>query len=297
MKDRVFRGLAGLISRSFFLKRAAELWRQNQLNWHLPLTKGEKILVGVYLGLHDYSLGKFPPVYSDREATYRAEIQYGENLPGLSKADFLVGEMSKPFGTPGSGREHLAHFGEIVQDFQDCGVLPPQRLLELGCGSGWTAEFLAIMGYEVVATNLMPESIACARRRIASIEAKGVPCRLDYRVAPMESVAEVLGEKGGFDAVFVHEALHHAFDWREALASAHASLKPGGWLFLFNEPNAIHTLSSYRVARLSNTHEVGFWPGEVVRALREIGFLKIEFLQTRYHFYCWPFSLAAQRNA
>lgn len=297
MNQILSRKVAGSLARSWFLKEGAELWRKNQLNWDLPLSKFQKARLSLYLVLHDYSEGLFPPRFDNREITYEGEIHYGEDLPGLAKSDFLVAELRKPFwpSSPTTAK-FMSNFCEIIGGFEECGIKSPQRLLELGCGSGWTAELLAIMGFNVVATSLVPESIELAKKRVASIEARGIPCRLDYRVAPMETIAEVLGEKESFDAVFIYEALHHAFDWREALTSAHKCLKPGGWLFLFNEPNAIHTLSSYRVAKLSNTHEIGFWPGQVVGHLQQIGFSKINFLKGKPHFYCRPFSMAVQRS-
>jgi SAM-dependent methyltransferase len=51
-----------------------------------------------------------------------------------------------------------------------------------------------------------------------------------------------------FDGVFVFEALHHAFDWRQAIQASFHCLKEGGWLVLANEPNLLHTYISYRVA-------------------------------------------------
>jgi 2-polyprenyl-3-methyl-5-hydroxy-6-metoxy-1,4-benzoquinol methylase len=296
MNDTASKKVAGFLARSWPLKSGAELWRQNQQDWNMPLSKFQKALTGLYLVFRDYSEGQFPPKYNSRETTYSGEIHYGEELPGMSSADFILTEMRKPFWFGPVAPRYLLQFCEIIRGFERCNIHPPQRLLEVGCGTGWTAEFLAIMGYNVVATNLVPETIELAKRRISSIEAKGIPCKLDYRVAPMESVADALGEKSGFDAVFVYEALHHAFDWREAIRSAHDSLKPGGWLFFFNEPNAIHTLSSYRVGRLSNTHEIGFWPHQVTRYLRQIGFSNVKYLKAKHHFYFRAFSMIAQRS-
>jgi SAM-dependent methyltransferase len=295
MKDTAFRKAAGILSKSFFLKSGAELWRNNQTNWYFPLSKFQKILTGIYLILHDYSEGRFPPIYANREITYRGEILYGEDLPGISKSTFDIDEVRKPFLNFQACRKFLSAFTTMVGSFEKHGIRPPGRLLEIGCGSGWTAELLAIIGYQVLGTNLLPQSIELARRRISSLEAKGLSFGLDYKVAPMESVADVLDEKGSFDGVYVYEALHHAFAWREALQSVYESLKPGGYLFIFDEPNAVHTLSSYRVGRLSNTHEIGFWPGEMKRYLKKIGFSNIHHLKAQYHFYCRPFSLVAQR--
>lgn len=75
-----------------------------------------------------------------------------------------------------------------------------------------------------------------------------------------------------FDAVIVCEALHHVYDWRRALGAAYACLGDGGWLLICNEPNVLHALVSYRLARLLGVQEVGFSRRELVRQLRAVGF-------------------------
>ena len=72
-------------------------------------------------------------------------------------------------------------------------------------------------------------------------------------------------------------------------------MKPGGWLFLFNEPNRLHTFVSYRVARLVNTHEIGFKIGEVKQHLRALGFTDTHIISRKPHLLVKPFSIAAQK--
>jgi len=98
-----------------------------------------------------------------------------------------------------------------------------------------------------------------------------------------------------FDAVFVFEALHHAFDWRETIESAAKCLRPGGWLLICNEPNLLHTCISYRVAKLTNTHEIGFSKGDLVTALQKTGFRKIISTGPKLHWWTRPHWLLAQK--
>lgn len=295
MNDSFFRKVAGFLAQSWLLKSGRELWEKNQHNLLLPLSKFQKIHCGVYIILRDYSEGLFPPRFGDRETSYSAEMSYGENLPGMSLDHVVLGHMRKPFFFGRSSQQHLSNFSDVIVNFEKYNIAPPQRILEIGCGSGWMSEFLAITGFDVVGTDINSTCIEVGKKRVSSLKAKEIPCKLDFKVSPMESVIDVVDEKGSFDAVFVYEAMHHAFDWKETLRTAHACLKPGGWLFLFNEPNVIHTFSSYRVARLTKCHEIGFWPGEVKRYLREIKFSNIDYVHARYHFYIRSFSMAAQR--
>ena len=98
-----------------------------------------------------------------------------------------------------------------------------------------------------------------------------------------------------FDAVFVYEALHHAYDWRKACEQAYKSLKPGGWFLLCNEPNILHTLISYRYSQLSRSPEIGFSKREVFRVLKECGFEKRVILAKRFGFFVRGLWIAVQR--
>jgi SAM-dependent methyltransferase len=73
-----------------------------------------------------------------------------------------------------------------------------ERILELGCGTGEDAVYLARGGHEVVATDASPGMIRIARLKSA---AAGVASRIDFRVLPIESLDE-LGSEARFDAVF-----------------------------------------------------------------------------------------------
>ncbi|NQU10505.1 class I SAM-dependent methyltransferase [bacterium] len=296
MNTDPFRKLAGLLAASPLFAAARPLWHENQQNWNLPLSKLQKLLVGSYLILQDYHDGLFPRRDRSRAEVYAGELDYHEVLPGMSPEDVATSELRKPwwFGSP--ARKYLEDFRRLIGAFERRGIAPPQKILELGCGGGWMAEALALMGFQVVATTINPRDIATAQQRVAGIAARGISARLAFQTAPMESVADVVHADAPFDAVFVFEALHHSADWREALASAQQCLRAGGWLFVMNEPAVVHTLIAYRVARLSRTHEIGFRPGQVVRHLRQTGFDRVDYVQNRCHFFLRPFSLAAQKR-
>lgn len=56
-----------------------------------------------------------------------------------------------------------AHLVRVV----DARDIQPCRVLEIGCGTGTNAVWLASMGFEVVATDISPTALALARQRIA----------------------------------------------------------------------------------------------------------------------------------
>ena len=283
------------MANSPLLRRGKTLFAENLSNWNLPLSKLGKLQAGGWLILDNYSRGIFPPQFLDQQKTYQAERDYPFSIPGMTAAQVRHNNMTKPFWFGKSGRLYLAQFTKITAALEHVGVKPAARILELGCGGGWAAEFLATMGYDVCGTTISDDDIADANRRIRSLEAKGISPALQFVAAPMESVHTAVPPRA-FDAVFVYEALHHAFDWRAAIHSSHACLKSGGWLLICNEPNVLHTCISYRVAKLSNTHEIGFRKGELVAELRQAGFRKI--ISTGAKLHCWfhPHWLLAQTS-
>jgi len=294
MPASVLQKAAGALAASPLLNRGKRLFAENSSNWNLPLTKLDKAWAGSWLILDHYAKGAFPPQFLDQQKAYQAEKDYRFSIPGMTAAEVAHANMTKPFWFNAGARHYFLHFNRLAASLEKTGVKPPAKILELGCGSGWMSEFLATMGFDVCGTTIAADDIADASRRIKSLEAKGLAPALKYVAAPMESVHTAVGT-GSFNAVFVYEALHHAFDWREAVRSSFACLKPGGWLFLCNEPNVLHTFISYRVAKLSNTHEIGFCKSELVTELRKTGFQKIVSNGAKLH--CWfrPHWLLAQK--
>jgi 2-polyprenyl-3-methyl-5-hydroxy-6-metoxy-1,4-benzoquinol methylase len=286
--------LARRLANSPAFTRGRRLWDANQKAWDLPLTKLDKLQVGLYLILQDYATGRFPPTFPDQQLAYEAERAVRHVLPGITESEFELSDMRKPFWV-GEGPAYLRDYIGLVQSLEALSILPPARLLELGCGSGWTAEFLATQGYAVLGTTISSEDVRVARRRIDALRAKALPVSLRFEMSPMEDVAGLAADDSGFDAVYVFEALHHAFDWKEAVAAARARLRDGGWLLLCNEPNVVHTCVSYRVARLTNTHEIGFLRGDLLRTLRAVGFRRSIILRNRWHGWYRPHWIAAQR--
>ncbi len=259
------RRLAGWLAGSALTAPGRRLMEANLRDYHLPLSKWGKLAAGGWLILRDHADGKFPPTFEDQRKAYQGEIEYFASIPGAARERMIADHVVKPFWDAHWFGKYAADLARLLRVFEQLGVPADARLLELGCGCGWMAEFLAIKGYDVTGTTIAPDDVAIGEKRVAALVARGLPPRLRFRVAPMETVDECVGDAGPFDVVFVFEALHHAFDWRKSIHSAARALKPGGWLVLANEPNLVHTFVSYRVGRLTNTHEIGM-SGPALRA-------------------------------
>ncbi len=269
---------------------------RNFASFHLPLSTFEKVAAGSWLILRDYSDGLFPPTFADQQAAYQAEMDYYGSMSGVSREEVIAGHVVKPFWSPAWFSRYSREFVRLWRVLGGLGLKPGQRLLELGCGSGWMAEFLALGGYEIVGTTIGPEDITMGTARARALVARGLPAsRLNFRRTPMESVDSAVTDLPPFDAVFVFEALHHAFDWRRAIQSAARCLKPGGWLLLANEPNRLHTCVSYRVARLSNTHEIGMSGPALREEMRRAGLGEIRTLAPRLDLWIGAHWIAGRR--
>lgn len=293
---RWLRRIAGAIAGSFLLRNGRRLMERNRDDFFMPMSRWEKLIAGVQLILDDYSRGLFPPTFPSADDAHEGERAYYESVPGASKEAMREAHMRKPFWSPPRFESYSRSFVRLWRTLEGLGLGPGSRLLELGCGCGWMSEFLSIAGYRMVGTSIGPEEISLARRRTDALRARGLdPLRLSFRVSPMETVDEAMVSECDFDGVFVFEALHHAFDWRQAIPAAFRCLRPGGWLLVAGEPNRIHTFVSYRVSRLANTHEVGMSRDALVDAMRQAGFREVRVLQPRWDFGVRRLWIAAKR--
>jgi SAM-dependent methyltransferase len=104
-----------------------------------------------------------------------------------------------------------------------------QRILELNCGTGIDAVFLANRGVRVLACDIAPRMIQLARRRANLTQTSEL---INFRVLATENI-EVLGEEGLFDGAFSNFSGLNCVDDLPAVAQKMARLlRPGARLVL-----------------------------------------------------------------
>jgi SAM-dependent methyltransferase len=183
------------------------------------------------------------------------EASYFKRIP----EEALHQSLEKPFSQSDRGRL-LMEIGVVISLLPD----PPARILDMGCGTGWTSAFLARCGYEVLGVDFSPEAIetAASAHQLAGLT-----------FAAQDWDVPIPPEAGAFDAAVFFDCLHHSDDERAPLRTAYAALRPGG-ICITCEPGTGHAASPGSVHAMATfgVNERDMPPRQVVAAGRDAGF-------------------------
>jgi SAM-dependent methyltransferase len=115
---------------------------------------------------------------------------------------------------------------EALVELIESGKVQPCKAIDLGCGAGNYAIYLASRGFDVTGIDVSPAAIEIARKKAAQ---KGVRCNF--------LVADVLGEFAPLvqpaDFAYDWELLHHILpaSRKKYVENVHRLLRPGGKYF------------------------------------------------------------------
>ena len=134
------------------------------------------------------------------------------------------------------------------------GLGPGRRLIEVACGVGTTAIYLAKQaGVSVNATNISETQLAEARGRAAG---EGLADRVNFAFGDYHDLE---AEAGSYDAWLCQEALLYARDRQKVFAEALRVVKPGGRI-LFTDLTLSDLLpSSERESLMTDIKAPHFW--------------------------------------
>ena len=159
-----------------------------------------------------------------------AEINYVANMTSVLQVSAARVEESltgKPFNEIRRGL-YLMDMGQIFKLLPE----PRRRLLDLGCGPGWTSRMFAAAQYDVLGLDVCPDMIELARKA-----APAMP-NLSFEVWNCESPLTF----GEFDIAVMYDALHHAVNEASIIGNVYGVLREGGILVTV-EPGAGHSQS------------------------------------------------------
>ena len=169
--------------------------------------------------------------------------------------------------------------------------LEPGRALDVGCGEGGDAVWLAEQGWRVVGLDL--SSVALERAADAAAE-RGVGERCTWVAGDVTdgSIASGLGTDGGFDLVTSHY-VHEPVEVREAAWLAGANLtRPGGILLIVGH----HPDDEPPPGRGPRDPSVLFTPEDVAEALSSARGVDVETSEMRERSAVGPDGPATRRD-
>jgi SAM-dependent methyltransferase len=109
-------------------------------------------------------------------------------------------------------------------------AVPRKRVLDLSCGRGQTAEMLADLGFEVVATGYLPPPLMSSEI---------------LRVGGVDLNSPLPFRSTSFDGVDLVEVIEHIENQPQLIREIHRVLKPGGVVVL-STPNILNVMSRFR---------------------------------------------------
>lgn len=114
-----------------------------------------------------------------------------------------------------------------------------KRVLEVGCGFGWDAVGLALIGNNnVVATDILPSMIDGVNECLSSARAAGH--ELDIAALQGDICSAEL-PSGSFDGIYSSEAIEHVHDLSAMFSRCFDLLKSGGRMLIVNDANRYNT--------------------------------------------------------
>jgi ubiquinone/menaquinone biosynthesis C-methylase UbiE len=198
----------------------------------------------------------------------KGELKYVSKIG----ADGIKWITEKPFGNGSASVRLVREFADILD------ILGPKEgdlILDAGCGSGWTTEWLALSNFKVIGADIAPDMLKVAKNRLEhkyknefiSKNLKICWCAADNQQLPFKS--------NSFDKIIFYDCLHHTPDWRSVIDEIFPILKPGGHVIFYELSTAhfdIKTMEQY------GNFEGGIHPFEMRNYLKNKFIIKIFFM-------------------
>jgi SAM-dependent methyltransferase len=172
------------------------------------------------------------PLLEDRpgEETERINAASGRYFERTHGREYW---LNRPLSDRPPDPTSLWRFGLVTGALR---LRPGARVLDFGCGTGWTSTLLARMGLDVVGMDIAPAALDLGREAARRDLLHSPDAQLRFEVYGGRAID---APDGHFDAVLVFDAFHHLPNPRELLGEFHRVLGPHG-RFAFAEPGIGH---------------------------------------------------------
>jgi len=179
-------------------------------------------------------------VFTDRPVTETEEINANSEkyFEHPENREFW---LNRPFSHPETVGKYLERFGLLLATL---GIRPGDKVLDFGCGTGWTSIMLARTGAEVVGMDIAPAALDIGREAAERELTDDVRSRLTFETYSGDGIDIADGD---VDFVVVFDAFHHFPNPMTILREFHRVLSPHG-RFGFAEPGAGHATSESSIA-------------------------------------------------
>ena len=168
----------------------------------------------------------------------------------------VAGRFDRSYGP---GRSWQA-FGQLLLR-----ILPPVVVADLGSGEGLLSELLARRAKHVIAVDNSEKMVAFGANKARKNKIKN----LEFRLGDLENPPI---EPASVDLVILSQALHHAANPKESLASSHRILRAGGQIMILD----LLRHHFEQAHELYGDRWLGFTETDLQSWLEEAGFKQIE---------------------
>jgi SAM-dependent methyltransferase len=179
----------------------------------------------------------FSDEYRDRQISLYRNIsgKDGSYNPWKSEPISIVVEHSLdphpfPFSTGDTDFIgcHFIALGHILRAIKAAHPGPGARVLEYGCGTGFTTIFLAASKLDMTAVDINSEALQVVDRLAQARKLSVTTFNGEFGQAPDETKK--------FDVILFYEAFHHCLDFVNVLKTLHGRLVSGGSIIFAGEP-------------------------------------------------------------
>ncbi len=227
--------------------------REGKRTFYRAVTGGDPTL-GEFMQLAARGAKELPEQNSDQLNLKRILLRRSEQAQVYFNQ--VAGRFDRSYGP---GRSWQA-FGQLLLR-----ALPPLIIADLGSGEGLLSELLARRAKKVIAVDNSEKMVAFGANKARKNKLKN----LEFRLGDLENPPI---QPESVDLVILSQALHHAANPKECLASSHKILRPGGQIMILD----LLRHNFEQAHDLYGDRWLGFAETDLHTWLEETGFKQIE---------------------